>query len=70
MPTGKRYEKSFMHRDVVSHVLASPKHEMVFTGSVDGHLKFWKKGKVGIEFIKTFRAHLSKITGMALTPNE
>ena len=70
LPTGKRYEKSFMHRDTVSHVLVSQKHGMVFTGSVDGCLKFWKKGQVGIEFIKTFRAHLHKITGMAITPNE
>ena len=70
MPTGKRYEKSFMHRDVVSYILTSQKHGMVFTGSVDGYLKFWKKGQVGIEFIKMFRAHLHKITGVALTPNE
>jgi len=70
MPTGKRYEKSFMHRDMVSYVLVSQKHGMVFTASVDGFLKFWKKGQVGIEFIKTFKAHLGKITGMALTPNE
>ena len=67
MPTAKRYEKSFMHRDTVSHVLVSTLHGMVFTASVDGYLKFWKKGKVGIEFIKTFRAHLGKITGAALT---
>ena len=70
MPTGKRYEKSFMHRDLVSYVLVSQKHGMIFTGSVDGFLKFWKKGQVGIEFIKTFKAHLGKITGMALTSNE
>ena len=70
MPTGKRYEKSFMHRDTVSHVLASQKNGMIFTGSVDGYLKFWKKGQVGIEFIKTFRAHLHKITGMAITQSE
>jgi len=69
MPLGKRYEKSFMHRDMVSHVVISAKHGMVFTASVDGYLKFWKKGQVGIEFIKTFRAHLGKVTGMAITPN-
>ena len=67
MPTAKRYEKSFMHRDTVSHIIVSQKHGMVFTGSVDGYLKFWKKGQVGIEFIKTFRAHMFKITGMAMT---
>lgn len=70
MPTAKKYEKSFMHRDTVSYVLVSTLHGMVFTASVDGYLKFWKKGPVGIEFIKTFRAHLGKVTGMALTTNE
>ena len=52
MPTAKRYEKSYMHRDTVSHIIVSRMHGMVFTGSVDGILKFWKKGQVGIEFIK------------------
>ena len=70
MPTGKRYEKSFMHRETVSYLLVSGKHDMVFTASDDGYLKFWKKGQVVIEFVKTFRAHLHRITGMALTPNE
>lgn len=70
MPLAKRYEKSFMHRDIVSHILVSQKHGMIFTASVDGYLKFWKKGQVGIEFIKTFRAHLGRITGVALTANE
>ena len=69
MPTGKRYEKSFMHRDMVSYIITSSLHGMVFTGSIDGYLKFWKKGQVGIEFIKSFRAHMFKITGMAITPN-
>ena len=44
MPTAKKYEKSFMHRDMVSHVVISAKHGMIFTASVDGYLKFWKKG--------------------------
>lgn len=70
MPTAKKYEKSFMHRDTVSHVIVSMQHGMVFTASVDGYLKFWKKGQVGIEFIKTFRAHLGKVTGIAITQNE
>ena len=44
MPTAKRYEKSFMHRDMVSHVVISQKYGMIFTASIDGYLKFWKKG--------------------------
>ena len=70
MPVARRYEKSFMHRDEVSYILVSQKYGLVFTASVDGYLKFWKKGQVGIEFIKTFKAHTGKITGMALTANE
>lgn len=59
-----------MHRETLSHILVGPKNGMVFTASVDGYLKFWKKAAVAIEFIKTFRAHLKKITGAAITPNE
>ena len=56
-----------MHKDQVSHVLVSHKYELVFSASIDGFLKFWKKAVVGIEFIKTFRAHLYKISSMAMT---
>ena len=59
-----------MHKDQVSHVAVSHKYELVFSASIDGFLKFWKKAVVGIEFIKAFRAHLYKITCMALTQNE
>jgi len=48
----------------------SMKHEYIFTMSVDGYLKFWKKVQGGIEFVKTFRAHLGKITGCSLSSNE
>jgi peptidylprolyl isomerase domain and WD repeat-containing protein 1 len=35
----------------------------VITGSVDGHLKFWKKQETGIEFVKHYRAHLGAVDG-------
>ena len=38
--------------------------------SVDGYLKFWKKVQNGVEFVKTFKAHLGKITGCSLSSNE
>lgn len=38
--------------------------------SVDGYLKFWKKTLSGVEFVKTFRAHLGKITGTSISSNE
>ena len=46
------------------------KYDYIFTMSVDGFLKFWKKVQNGVEFVKTFRAHVGKITGSSLSSNE
>lgn len=59
LPLCETYEKSYMHRDVITHVLVT-KTEFVITASVDGHVKFWKKMETGIEFVKHFRSHLGK----------
>ena len=37
--------------------------DFLITGSVDGHLKFWKKKPEGVEFVKHFRAHKGAIAG-------
>ena len=37
--------------------------DFLITGSVDGHLKFWKKKPEGVEFVKHFRAHKGAIDG-------
>ncbi|KAL5710704.1 peptidylprolyl isomerase [Ranunculus cassubicifolius] len=66
LPSAHMYEKSFMHRDVVTHVAVSAA-EFFITGSVDGHLKFWKKKTTGIEFAKHFRSHLGPIVGLAVS---
>ena len=50
-----------MHRDLVSFVFMTKLHFLV-TLSIDVHVKFWKKNKDGIEFVKHFRAHLGEIT--------
>lgn len=34
-----------------------------------GHLKFWKKKALGIEFAKHFRAHVGPIEGLAVSIN-
>lgn len=70
LPNCQMYERSFMHRDVVTHVIFTEyrhplywltcRTEFLITASADGHLKFWKKYPVGIEFVKHFRAHLGK----------
>ena len=70
LPSAPMYEKSYMHKDTVCHVLVSHRFEFIFTVSQDGFLKFWKKTSTGVEFVKTFRAHLSKISGVALSYNE
>ncbi|OIW03889.1 hypothetical protein TanjilG_30165 [Lupinus angustifolius] len=55
-----------MHRDVVTHVAVSAA-DFFITGSIDGHLKFWKKRPIGIEFAKHFKAHLGPIEGLAVS---
>ncbi|BBN19375.1 peptidyl-prolyl cis-trans isomerase B (cyclophilin B) [Marchantia polymorpha subsp. ruderalis] len=66
LPSAQMYEKSYMHRDVVTHVAVSSA-DFFMTGSTDGHLKFWKKKGVGIEFVKHFRSHLGPIEGVAVS---
>ncbi|XP_054162055.1 peptidylprolyl isomerase domain and WD repeat-containing protein 1-like [Oppia nitens] len=63
--SSESYERSFMHRDVVSHVLATTT-DFIITASIDGHIKFWKKCSVGIEFVKHFRTHLQPITDICV----
>ncbi|KAG0497286.1 hypothetical protein HPP92_001759 [Vanilla planifolia] len=66
LPSANMYEKSYMHRDVVTHVAVSSA-DFFITGSADGHLKFWKKKAVGIEFAKHFRSHIGPIEGLAVS---
>uniref|UniRef100_A0A5S6QJC6 peptidylprolyl isomerase n=1 Tax=Trichuris muris TaxID=70415 RepID=A0A5S6QJC6_TRIMR len=69
IPAAHAYEKSFMHRDVVSHVAAS-RTDFIITASVDGHVKFWKKlHNEGIEFVKHFRCHMGSITHLSVNWN-
>jgi peptidylprolyl isomerase domain and WD repeat-containing protein 1 len=63
LPSSESYERSFMHRDVITHVMVT-KTDFVITASIDGHIKFWKKQSIGIEFVKHFRTHLGPITDL------
>ncbi|KAL4094382.1 hypothetical protein PRIC1_010043 [Phytophthora ramorum] len=67
LPGAAMYERSFMHRAVVSHVLVAPETQFVITASVDGHIKFWKKMAKGIEFVKHYKAHLKEVHGLAVS---
>ena len=59
-----------MHKEPVNLVLVSTKYDFIFTASVDGYLKFWRKVVQGVEFVKTFRVNMSAISSMTLSPNE
>ncbi|VDN58518.1 unnamed protein product [Dracunculus medinensis] len=66
IPRAAHYEKSFMHRDVITHVIAM-KTDFIVTASCDGILKFWKKKhSEGIEFVKQFRCHLHSFSSLAV----
>lgn len=64
LPCAEYYEKSYMHRDTVTHVVVT-KTDFIVTGSCDGHIKFWKKQEEGVEFVKHFRAHLGNVQQLA-----
>jgi peptidylprolyl isomerase domain and WD repeat-containing protein 1 len=66
LPCGEMYEKSYMHRDHVTHTAVSRK-DFFITASKDGHVKFWKKKPEGVEFVKHFRAHVGPVTGLAVS---
>lgn len=64
LPCSESYERSYMHRDIVTHCLVSAT-DFIITASCDGHIKFWKKMETGIEFVKHFRSHLAPIVSIA-----
>ncbi|KAL7646060.1 UNVERIFIED_CONTAM: hypothetical protein RMT77_002961 [Armadillidium vulgare] len=66
LPSAEYYEKSYMHRDIVTHVVVTKCTDFIITGSSDGHIKFWKKQDEGIEFVKHFRSHLGNIQHLSV----
>ena len=67
LPSATMYERSFMHRDLVTHISVAKSTEFIVTGSCDGHVKFWKKMPDNIEFVKHFQAHLGNIHANTFT---
>jgi len=55
LPRARLYERSYMHRNIVTHVLISSAYDFVITGSKDGQVKFWKIMGIGkLDFVKTY----------------
>jgi len=67
LPKGQLYEKSYMHRDIVSHLAITPKSHFLITASRDGVVKFWKKSHGDVEFAKVYRAHMGPLTGFSVS---
>ncbi len=56
-----------MHAAHVTHVAVAQLTAFVVTGSSDGRIKFWKKKSEGVEFVKTFRAHMAPLSCLAVS---
>jgi peptidylprolyl isomerase domain and WD repeat-containing protein 1 len=67
LPSAELYEKSYMHRDAVTHVLWTPRTDFLVTGSCDGVVKFWKKVPGGVEYAKAYRAHMGPLVALAVS---
>ena len=70
LPCSDFYEHSYMHRDIVSHIVVSKSTEFIITASVDGHIKFWKKLHNNIEFVKHYQAHIKAINSLVMSMDE
>lgn len=67
LPSADMYEKSYMHRAQVTHVVATSKTDFIVTASSEGYVKFWKKVPLGVEFVKGYHAHDKEVVGLALS---
>lgn len=49
LPDAELYEKSYMHRDKITHVVTI--NNLIITASIDGNVKVWKKVGNDIEMV-------------------
>ncbi|GAX12988.1 peptidylprolyl isomerase domain and WD repeat-containing protein 1 [Fistulifera solaris] len=69
IPTSHHYHVSWMHANVVTHIVCSVKHGYIITASHDGVVKFWKRLPVDhrcLEFVKSFTAHAGPIRALCI----
>lgn len=69
LPSQSQYERSLMHRDMITHVVSSRTTDFLVSASADGIIKFWKITPTKLEFVKLFRAHVGAVTAVALSPD-
>ena len=69
LPMTNNYSKSYLHKDIIDNIICTNKTNFIFTFSYDGVIKFWKKMVEGIEYVKKFKAHPNKITGISINCN-
>ncbi|CAL5228960.1 g12192 [Coccomyxa viridis] len=67
LPSAELYERSYMHREIVTHAVMASQTDFLITASADGAIKFWKKRPKGVEFAKDFRAHIGPVKDLALS---
>jgi peptidylprolyl isomerase domain and WD repeat-containing protein 1 len=67
LPKSPRYSKSLMHKEQLAFLTMTPFTDFLITSSVDGVVKFWKKGGEGIEFVKEFRAHNGEVKSVSVS---
>ena len=66
LPMTNNYSISYLQSDVIDNIYCTNITDFIFTTSYDGAIQFWKKIPKGIEFVKKFKAHLNKITGVSI----
>ena len=67
LPSTDFYEKSYMNKAVISHIVISKPTEYIITACRDGLVYFWKKMLTGVEFVKKMQAHLACIHSLVLS---
>lgn len=66
LPMTNNYSVSYLQNDIIDNIYCTNITDFIFTTSYDGTIQFWKKIPKGIEFVKKFKAHLNKITGLSI----
>lgn len=74
LPCSPMYEKSYTHPAHIQFTIMTPITNFLFTGSINGTVKIWKKFPTvihfslsfiqGIEFVKRYDAHKGNLTAL------